>query len=75
MRKPGPPEGRRIQHEGVARGGHRVREQAKGEGTAKAAVAVAKGESLPEPGVMSSNDRRFLRSLRIAADEVSQQAE
>ena len=47
----------------------------KGEGMAKAAVAVAKGGSLPAPGVMSSNDRRFLRSLRIAADEVSQQAE
>ncbi len=47
----------------------------KGEGTAKAAVAVAKGESLPEPGVMSSNDRRFLRSLRIAADEASQKVD
>ena len=47
----------------------------KGEGMAKAGVAVAKGGSAPETGVMSSNDRRFLRSLRIAADEASQQAE
>ncbi len=47
----------------------------KGEGMAKAAVAVAKGGSMPDTGVLSSNDRRFLRSLRIAADEVSQQAE
>ena len=47
----------------------------KGAGMAKAGVAVAKGGSVPETGVMSSNDRRFLRSLRIAADEVSQQGE
>ena len=46
-----------------------------GEGLAKAGVAVAKGGSVGETGVMSSNDRRFLRSLRIAADEASQPAE
>ena len=45
---------------------------------AKAGVAVAKGEadgavSAEGAGMMSSNDRRFLRSLRIAADEPSQQ--
>ena len=47
----------------------------KGEGMARARVAVAKGGSVRETGVMSANDRRFLRSLRIAADEASQQAE
>lgn len=47
----------------------------KGEGLAKAGVAVARGGSEGETGVMSSNDRRFLRSLRIAADEASQPAE
>ena len=46
-----------------------------GEGLAKAGVAVAKGGSVGETGVMSPNDRRFLRSLRIAADEASQPAE
>ena len=47
----------------------------KGEGLAKAGVAVARGGAEGETGVMSSNDRRFLRSLRIAADEASQPAE
>ena len=47
----------------------------KGEGLGKAGVAVARGWSEGETGVMSSNDRRFLRSLRIAADEASQPAE
>jgi hypothetical protein len=46
-----------------------------GEWMAKAGVAVAKGGAEPEAGVMNSNDRRFLRSLRIAADDASQQAE
>ena len=47
----------------------------KGEGLGKAGGAVARGGSEGETGVMSSNDRRFLRSLRIAADEASQPAE
>ena len=47
----------------------------KGEGLAKSGVAVAKGGPDGEPGLLSSNDRHFLRSLRIAADEASQQAE
>ncbi len=47
----------------------------KGEGLGKAGVAVARSGSEGETGVMSSNDRRFLRSLRIAADEASQPAE
>ncbi len=42
-----------------------------GEGQAKAGVAVVKRGSVGETGVMSSNDRRFLRSLRIAAAEAS----
>ena len=46
-----------------------------GEGVAKAGVVVAKSGPAPETGVMSSNDRRFLRSLRIAADQASQQVE
>ncbi len=45
------------------------------EGRAKAGVALAKTESVPEAGAMSSNDRRFLRSLRIAADDTSLQAD
>ena len=49
--------------------------RSKGEGLAKASVAVARGGSEGETEVMSSNDRRFLRSLRIAADEASQPAE
>ena len=48
--------------------------RSKGE-LAKTGVAVAKGGSEGEPGVMSCNDRRFLRSLRIAADDSSQQPE
>ena len=47
----------------------------KGEETAKAGVAVAQDGSVLDTGVMSANDRRFLRSLRIAADEAGQQAE
>ena len=47
----------------------------KREGLAKAGVAVAKGGSVGEIGVMSSNDRRFLRSLWIAVDEAGQPAE
>lgn len=47
----------------------------KREGLAKAGVAVPKGGSVGEIGVMSSNDRRFLRSLRIAVDEAGQPAE
>ena len=43
--------------------------------TAEAGVAVAKRAPAKDAGVMSSNDRRFLRSLRIAADEASQQVE
>jgi len=41
----------------------------------KAEVAVAAVGAERATGVMSSNDRRFLRSLRIAADEVSQQTD
>ena len=47
----------------------------KEEGTAKAGVVAAKQGPVRDAGVMSSNDRRFLRSLRIAADEASQQVE
>ena len=47
----------------------------KGEGRATAGVAEAKGGSVAETWVMSSNDRRFLRSLRIAADEAGQPAD
>ncbi len=47
-------------------------------GMAKAGVAVAKvakADAAQDADVMSSNDRRFLRSLRIAADEASQQVD
>jgi hypothetical protein len=44
----------------------------KGEGLATAGVAVEKSGPVGEAWVMNSNDRRFLRSLRIAADEASQ---
>ena len=47
----------------------------KGEGMAKASAVVATSGPAPETGVMSSNDRRFLRSLRIAADKASQQVD
>ena len=47
----------------------------KKESLAKAGVAIAKGGSVGETGLMSANDRRFLRSLRIAADQASQPAE
>ncbi|HJN42946.1 MAG: hypothetical protein CL477_15040 [Acidobacteria bacterium] len=58
--------------------------RSKEDGRTKAGVAVAKvakvakdakTEPAPDPGVMSSNDRRFLRSLRIAADEAGQQVD
>jgi hypothetical protein len=55
--------------------------RSKEDGRAKAGVAVAKVAKntktgpAPDPGVMSSNDRRFLRSLRIAADEAGQQVD
>ena len=39
-----------------------------------AGVAV-EAKSLPEPDVMSSNDRRFLRSLRIATGESKEQVD
>ena len=42
---------------------------------AKASAVVATSGPAPETGVMSSNDRRFLRSLRIAADKASQQVD
>ena len=41
-----------------------------GERMVEAGVVAAKSGPSPEAGAMSSNDRRFLRSLRIAADEV-----
>ena len=41
-----------------------------GETMVEAGVVAAKSGPSPEAGAMSSNDRRFLRSLRIAADEV-----
>ena len=47
----------------------------KGEGLATASVAVSKGGSMGDTWVMNSNDRRFLRSLRIAADEAGQLAD
>ena len=47
----------------------------KGERVAKTGVVAAKIWPAPETGVMSSNDRRFLRSLRIAADGASQQVD
>lgn len=49
--------------------------RSKGERMAGAGAAVAKREAAKDAGRMSSNDRRFLRSLRIAADEASQQVE
>jgi hypothetical protein len=55
--------------------------RSKEDGSAKAGVTVAKVENAAKPGpagdsrVMSSNDRRFLRSLRIAADEAGQQVD
>ncbi len=49
--------------------------RAKGEGLAKAGVVVVRGGPEGEFGALNSNDRRFLRSLRIAADEPSQQPE
>ena len=42
---------------------------------AKAETVEATSEPGPEASVMNSNDRRFLRSLRIAADEASQQVD
>jgi hypothetical protein len=45
------------------------------EGADKAAVAVERSAPVSEAAVMNPNDRRFLRSLRIAADESNQQAE
>ena len=42
---------------------------------ATAGVVVAESGVVPDTGVMSSNDRRFLRSLRIAPDEASQQGD
>ena len=47
----------------------------KGDRMDTAGVVVAKNGAVSESGVMSSNDRRFLRSLRIAADEASQQTD
>ena len=44
------------------------------EGLAKVGVAI-KAKPVPEPSVMSSNDRRFLRSLRIATGESNQQVD
>ena len=44
------------------------------EGLAKVGVAI-EAKSLPEPDVMSSNDRRFLRSLRIATGESKEQVD
>mgnify|MGYP000075905303 FL=1 len=46
----------------------------KQEGLAKVGVAI-KAKPVPEPSVMSSNDRRFLRSLRIATGESNQQVD
>ena len=45
------------------------------EGADKAAVAVERSAPVSEAAVMNPNDRRFLRSLRIAADESNQKAE
>jgi hypothetical protein len=42
---------------------------------AKVGVAVEPRVSAPKSIGMNSNDRRFLRSLRIAADEAEQPAE
>lgn len=44
------------------------------EGLAKVGVAI-EAKPVLEPSVMSSNDRRFLRSLRIATGESSQQVD
>lgn len=42
---------------------------------AKVGVAVERAAPVPKEIGMNSNDRRFLRSLRIAADEAEQPAE
>ncbi len=49
--------------------------RAKRDRMAEAGVAVAKRAPVKDTSGMTSKDRRFLRSLRIAADEVSQQVE
>ena len=58
----------KVSLEAVIGFANRTKEQA----LAKVGVAVEHAAPVPEEIGMSSNDRRFLRSLRIAADDIKQ---
>ncbi len=61
----------KVSLEAVIGFANRAREQA----LAKVGVAVEQAAPAPKEIAMNSNDRRFLRSLRIAADEAGQPAD